>query len=65
MDKNLGTSLVMLNSKKGKAYFERTKQRINYLEVPFSLAEKSNPALNQPLGNPLVNRNQFLKTWTG
>ena len=59
MDKNLGTSLVMLNSKKGKAYFERTKQRINYLEVPFSLAEKSNPALNQPLGNPLVNRNQF------
>ena len=61
MDKNLGTSLVMVNSKKGKAYFERTKQRINYLEVPFSLAEKSNPALNQPLGTPLVNRNQFFK----
>lgn len=61
MEKNLGTSLVMINSKKGKAYFENVKQRIHYIEVPFFQAEKGNPALNKPLGRPLVNRKQFFE----
>ena len=61
MEKNLGTSLVMVNSKKGEAYFEKVKERINYLEVPFSQAEKDNPALNKSLGKPLVNRKQFFE----
>lgn len=61
MEKNLGTSLVMVNSNKGKAFFERVKSRINHIEVPFEKAEKGNPALNKPLGAPLVNRKQFFE----
>ena len=34
LEKNLGTSLVMVNSKKGRAFFEQVKKRINFVEVP-------------------------------
>lgn len=61
MEKNLGTSLVMINSNKGKKFFERVKSRINYIEVPFEKAERGNPALNKPLGAPLVDRKQFFE----
>lgn len=61
MEKNLGTSLVLINSNKGKNFFERVKSRINYIEVPFEKAEKGNPALNKPLGVPLVDRKQFFE----
>jgi coenzyme F420-reducing hydrogenase beta subunit/acetyltransferase-like isoleucine patch superfamily enzyme len=60
-DKNLGTSLVMVNSKKGEQYFERIKQRVNFANVPFESIEKGNPALNKPLGQPLVDRQQFFE----
>lgn len=59
MEKNLGTSLVMVNSKKGEAFFERVKSRINYKHVPFNSIEKGNPALNKPLDPPLVDRDEF------
>lgn len=59
MEKNLGTSLVMTNSRKGAEYFERIKARIHYKEVPFHEAEKGNPALNLPLGPPRVDRKAF------
>lgn len=61
MEKNLGTSLVMINSKKGKAYFEIAKKKINYFNVPFEKAEQGNPALNLPLAPPKVNREQFFE----
>lgn len=61
MEKNLGTSLVMINSNKGKAFFERVKSRINCIEVSLENAEKGNPALNKPLGVSLVNRKQFFE----
>ncbi|MBO7597380.1 MAG: Coenzyme F420 hydrogenase/dehydrogenase, beta subunit C-terminal domain, partial [Bacteroidales bacterium] len=32
MEKNLGTSLVVVNSQKGAKYFEEVKKRINYVE---------------------------------
>ncbi len=61
LEKNLGTSLVMINSKKGEKYFEEVKKKINYFEVPFDKAEQGNPALNKPLAAPLVDRAQFFK----
>ena len=35
LEKNLGTSLVMINSEKGRAYFENIKPRINFIPMPF------------------------------
>lgn len=61
MEKDLGTSLVMVNSKKGQAYFERVKTRVNCVEVPFHEAERGNPALNKPLAAPLVDREKFFR----
>ena len=61
MEKNLGTSLVMVNSKKGVAYFEKVKKRINYVEVPFKSIESGNPSLNKPLTSAKVDRKQFFE----
>lgn len=59
MEKNLGTSLVMINSKKGEAYFEKVKSRINYVHVPFESIEAGNRSLNLSLDPPKVDRRQF------
>ena len=61
MEKNLGTSLVMVNSKKGAEYFEKIKPRINFLEVPFDSILDGNPALVRPLDAPKVNREKFFE----
>ena len=61
LDKNLGTSLVMVNSEKGKAFFERVKARINYHPVPFSSIEAGNRALKFSMSKPLVDRKQFFE----
>lgn len=59
MEKNLGTSLVMVNSKRGEAYFEQVKKRINYVEVPFSSIEAGNRSLNLSVDPPKVSREEF------
>jgi len=59
MEKNLGTSLVMINSKKGESYFELVKKRINYIEVPFNSIEAGNRSLNLSINAPKVDRNDF------
>ncbi len=59
MDKNLGTSLVLINSKKGEAFFENVKPRINYIQVPFDKVAAKNPALLKSLGGPKVDRDFF------
>lgn len=61
MEKNLGTSLVMINSQKGEKYFEIVKSRINYVEVPFNSIEAGNRSLNLSLDPPKVDRNQFFE----
>ena len=61
MDKNLGTSLVMINSKKGEEFFEKAKSRINFVPVPFDSIEAGNQALNRPLDPPVVNRENFFE----
>ncbi len=61
MEKNLGTSLVMINSKKGERFFETVKSRINYVEVPFNSIEAGNRSLNLSVDPPKVDRNQFFE----
>ena len=61
LEKNLGTSLVMINSKKGEAYFEEVKKRINYVSVPFESIEAGNRSLNLSVNPPKVNREEFFK----
>lgn len=59
LDKDLGTSLVMINSEKGKDFFEKIKSRINYHKVPFCLIEMGNMALKESMPPALVDRKQF------
>ena len=61
MDKDLGTSLVMLNSKKGEAFYKLIQRRINSVPVPFDGAVAGNPALLQPLPAPKVDRERFFE----
>lgn len=61
LEKDLGTSLVMVNSQKGEKYFEKVKQRINYIQVPFDSIEAGNRSLNLSLDLPRVDRTQFFK----
>lgn len=61
LEKNLGTSLVMVNSKKGEIFFEQAKTRINYIQVPFNCIEAGNRSLNLSIDPPKVNRQQFFE----
>lgn len=61
MDKNLGTSLVMANSRKGEAFFKRAECRLNCIQIPFETVARGNPMLNKPLGPPRVDREAFFR----
>ena len=61
MEKNLGTSLVMVNSQKGVSFFEKAKSKAKTIQVPFNSILSGNPALIKPLGPPLVNRTKFFE----
>lgn len=60
-DKDLGTSLVMLNSKKGVGFFEQIKSRTRNMEVPFEKVERGNPSLVQSLEYPGIDRKRFFE----
>lgn len=59
IEKNLGTSLVMVNSKKGQAYFEKTRNNVKAFVMPFSSILEGNVALLKPLEMPKINREDF------
>lgn len=61
MEKDLGTSLVMVNSQKGKAFFEKAKARAKTIQVPFESVLAGNLALVKSLDAPLVDRNLFFE----
>lgn len=61
LEKDLGTSLVMLNSRKGEAFFETVKPRINCVPVPFGSIEAGNRSLNLSVEPPRVDRAQFFQ----
>lgn len=61
MEKNLGTSLVMINSKKGERYFDTVKSQINYIRVPFNSIEAGNRSLTLSVDPPKVDREEFFR----
>lgn len=61
LEKNLGTSLVMINSKKGATYFEHVKPKINYFQVTFESIKAKNPSLSKSIPAPSINRKDFFE----
>lgn len=61
MDKNLGTSLVMLNSRKGADFFRKVESRIRAIPVSIQCIMAKNSALVKPLNAPLVDRTRFFE----
>ncbi len=61
LDEDMGTSLVLLNSQKGLAYFEEIKRNINEQQISFESILAGNQALVKPLDPPLVDREMFYK----
>lgn len=59
MEKNLGTSLVMVNSTQGQKYFEAVKKKLHVIPMPFDSILSGNPALVRPLDPPHVDRDAF------
>lgn len=59
MDQDRGTSLVMVNSNKGKALFDAIKDKINWRQFTMRDAEAGNPALNSSLTSARANREAF------
>jgi acetyltransferase-like isoleucine patch superfamily enzyme len=55
----MGTSLVMINSQKGKYYYEQIQSTLLSKPVPFDTIFKGNQALTKSLNPPIVNRDSF------
>jgi len=59
LDNNLGTSLVMLNSEKGKVFYEKIKSKVKEQSVPFESILAGNIALTKPLSKSNIDRKSF------
>ena len=59
LEKDLGISLVMVNSKKGRIWFEKISGRINYIQMPFEATLEGNPALIRSASLPNIDRDKF------
>lgn len=59
MDGDLGTSIVLLNSEKGRKYYFSLGARIIDKTVPYEVVVKGNPALISSLAHPKCDREQF------
>ena len=60
MDDDKGTSLVIINSEKGKKIFEQIKDKINYKQVDFEEAIRYNPSMTTSV-KPDPNRKKFFE----
>ncbi|MCL2327850.1 MAG: Coenzyme F420 hydrogenase/dehydrogenase, beta subunit C-terminal domain [Bacteroidetes bacterium] len=59
LDNDLGTSLVMTNSQKGKKYYEQIQSTLLSKPITFDTIFKGNPALTKSLNLPVVDRKSF------
>lgn len=59
LDNNIGTSMILLNSKKGENFFELVKDKLEYRETSFQSILPGNPALVSPLSPAKIDREQF------
>ena len=58
-DNDLGTSIVLVNSEKGRAFYESIRSKFKDKEVPFDVILPGNPALQDSLSKPSFDRAQF------
>lgn len=61
LDNNIGTSMILLNSKKGESFFELVKDDLEYRETPFESILGGNIALTTPLPVANIEREQFFR----
>lgn len=61
VDKDLGLSIVMCNSRKGLQYFESIKKKVNYQRVPFESFVQDNMALYNSVQKEKIDRNSFYR----
>lgn len=61
MDHDLGTSLVLVNSRKGGNYYNKIVDKVKSKPIDFQTATVGNPALIKPLSAPKVDREEFFK----
>lgn len=61
LDNNVGTSLIILNSRKGERYFEEVKDFFEYRFLPLESAFKGNIALHKPIERPTIDRDAFFE----
>lgn len=59
LDNNIGTSLALVNSNKGAAYYELIKKKVRETEVPFDSILAGNHALMKSLSRSTIDRKQF------
>ena len=59
IDDNIGTSLVLINSEKGKRFFEEIKPKLKYVELPYQTALAGNKSLVESLPKPKIDREMF------
>lgn len=61
LDNNIGTSLIILNSKKGEKYFDKVKDHFEYHSLPLESAFDGNIALHKPIDKPTIDRGSFFR----
>jgi acetyltransferase-like isoleucine patch superfamily enzyme len=61
LDDDLGTSLVLVNSEKGRIYYDAIQQKIKSVPVDFESILPGNYALSQSLGQPKIDRDAFFR----
>lgn len=61
LDDNIGTSAVIINSNKGKDFFEKAAKRLHKQDISIRDIEPSNPALLTSSERPNYDRDQFFR----
>lgn len=61
LDNNIGTSLILLNSKKGEQYFETVKEKLEYMHTPFQSILGGNVALHKSIEPAKIDRTHFFE----
>lgn len=61
LDNNIGTSMILLNSKKGIEYFEKAKDKFEWKETEFESILPGNIALRKAIAQPQIDRKEFFE----
>lgn len=61
LDNNIGTSMILLNSKKGEIFFGQVKDKIEWEYTTFESILPGNVALTKPIEPAKIDRRQFFE----